>query len=126
MRTLEVGTRMSRSFGPSTKSIAYCKPEQPPPTTARRNAPFGFPFFSSNDASLFAALSVTRIRRSLPIFQLVGDVSVLMKNSNPKNLLQNLPGLTGQVCIASNFAHSRISLMPVQTLELERRRRLRR
>src|SRR5947199_3033936 len=44
IRTLEVGTRMSRSFGPSTRSMAYCNPEQPPPTTARRKAPPGFPF----------------------------------------------------------------------------------
>src|ERR1051325_6038934 len=54
MRTLEVGTRMSRSFGPSTKSSAYGSPEQPPPTTASRSAPFGFPFCWRSDASLFA------------------------------------------------------------------------
>src|SRR5258707_506373 len=53
---------MSRSLGPSTRSIVYCKPEQPPPITARRNAPFGLPFSSSSDASLHAAVSVTLLR----------------------------------------------------------------
>src|SRR5438046_811291 len=65
--TLEVGTMMSRSFGPSTKSMVYCSPEQPPPTTANRSAPSGLPFSSSNEASFCAAFSVTRIRRSFPI-----------------------------------------------------------
>jgi hypothetical protein len=54
-------------LGPSTKSMKYCRPEHPPPTTPRRNAPFGLRFYSSSDASLRAAFSVTLIRRSLPI-----------------------------------------------------------
>src|SRR4030095_1367054 len=66
-RTFEIGTRISRSFGPSTRSMTYCRPEHPPPTTARRSAPSGFPFCSSSDSSLRAAFSVIRIRRSLPI-----------------------------------------------------------
>src|SRR5437667_298123 len=43
-RTFEIGTRISRSFGPSTRSMTYCRPEHPPPMTARRNAPSGLPF----------------------------------------------------------------------------------
>ena len=54
---------MSCSLGPSTKSFTYCRPEQPPPITARRSAPFRLPFSSSKDASLHAAFSVTLIRR---------------------------------------------------------------
>ena len=66
-RTFEIGTRISRSFGPSTRSMTYCRPEHPPPMTARRNAPSGLPFSSSNDANLRAAFSVTLMSRSLPI-----------------------------------------------------------
>src|SRR5438067_10739797 len=38
-RTLEDSTMMSRLAGPSTRSILYCNPEQPPPITATRSAP---------------------------------------------------------------------------------------
>ena len=38
-RTSEEFTRMSRLAGPSTRSILYCSPEQPPPMTATRKAP---------------------------------------------------------------------------------------
>src|SRR6267143_4727641 len=38
-RTFDESTRMSRGAGPSTKSILYLSPEQPPPMTATRNAP---------------------------------------------------------------------------------------
>src|ERR1700760_695235 len=41
--TLQERTRKSRLAGPSTRSILYCRPEQPPPITARRRAPFGRP-----------------------------------------------------------------------------------
>src|SRR3984893_6140706 len=66
-RTFEVSTIMSRLAGPSTKSILYCRPEQPPPITATRSAPLGRPCFSSSDDNLRDAPSVTLIRRSLPI-----------------------------------------------------------
>ena len=67
IRTLAEWTRISRGAGPSTRSILYCKPEQPPPITARRNAPSGRPCFSSKELSRRAAFSVTRINFSLPI-----------------------------------------------------------
>src|SRR6267378_8107908 len=51
-RTFEVCTRMSRLAGPSTRSILYCKPEQPPPITATRSAPFGLPCFSKSELNL--------------------------------------------------------------------------
>ena len=60
-------TRMSRFAGPSTRSILYCRPEQPPPITATRNAPVARPCFSSSEFSFRDAFSVTLMRRSLPI-----------------------------------------------------------
>src|ERR1051325_11728117 len=38
-RTLHDSTMISRLAGPSTRSILYCSPEQPPPITATRSAP---------------------------------------------------------------------------------------
>src|SRR5437868_15484963 len=67
IRTLEECTRTSRGAGPSTRSILYCRPEQPPPITARRKAPSGRPCFSSRELRRRAAFSVTRINFSLPI-----------------------------------------------------------
>jgi hypothetical protein len=67
IRTLAEWTKMSRGAGPSTKSILYCRPEQPPPITARRKAPSGRPCFSSRELSRRAAFAVTRINFSLPI-----------------------------------------------------------
>ena len=58
---------MSRGAGPSTRSILYWRPEQPPPITARRNAPSGRPCFSRSELSRWAAFSVTLISFSLPI-----------------------------------------------------------
>src|SRR5207302_7890918 len=58
---------MSRGAGPSTRSILYCRPEQPPPITARRKAPCGRPRFSSSELRRRAAFSVTLISFSLPI-----------------------------------------------------------
>src|SRR5438445_4331968 len=66
-RTFDVWTRMSRLAGPSTRSILYCNPEQPPPITATRNAPLGLPCFSKSEVNLSDALSVTLMRRSFPI-----------------------------------------------------------
>src|SRR5438874_206682 len=58
---------MSRFAGPSCKSILYCNPEQPPPTTATRNTPLGRPCLVSNVPTFFAALSVSLIKRSSPV-----------------------------------------------------------
>src|SRR5277367_916980 len=58
---------MSRLAGPSCKSILYCKPEQPPPTTATRNTPFARPCFVSNVETFCAALAVSLTRRSSPV-----------------------------------------------------------
>src|SRR5205807_4665924 len=40
-RTFDDCTMMSRFAGPSTRSILYCNPEQPPPMTATLKAPSG-------------------------------------------------------------------------------------
>ena len=58
---------MSRLAGPSTRSILYCNPEQPPPMTATRSAPWGRPCRCSNCESFAAALPVTFTKRSFPI-----------------------------------------------------------
>src|SRR5471032_1380425 len=65
-RTLQDSTRMSRLAGPSTRSILYCNPEQPPPITATRSAPCARPCFSRSELSLREAFSVTLISRSFP------------------------------------------------------------
>src|SRR5262245_42648752 len=62
----------SRFAGPSCKSILYCNPEQPPPTTATRSTPFGRPCLASSEPTFFAAVGVTRISRSSP-WRKVGD-----------------------------------------------------
>src|SRR3954467_7202864 len=67
-RTFDDSTMMSRFAGPSTRSILYCRPEQPPPITATRNAPVAArPCLSSNEFSFRDAFSVTLMSRSLPI-----------------------------------------------------------
>ena len=66
-RTLLDSTRMSRLAGPSTRSILYCNPEQPPPITATLSAPCGRPCRCSNCESFAAALPVTFTKRSFPI-----------------------------------------------------------
>ena len=54
--------------GPSTRSILYCSPEQPPPTTATRSAPFSSrPCLRNNPSSRSDAAGSTLIRVSLPI-----------------------------------------------------------
>jgi cytidyltransferase-like protein len=62
-----LGTMMSRSRGPSTRSILYCNPEQPPPTTAMRSAPSGLPCLSRMPRKCAAAGVSTRTSFSLPI-----------------------------------------------------------
>src|SRR5258706_13568585 len=57
---------MSLFAGASWRSILYCKPEQPPPTTATRSTPPGRPCRCSSDATLTAALVVNLISRSSP------------------------------------------------------------
>src|ERR1043166_8920509 len=66
-RTPAVSTRMSRLAGPSCKSILYCSPEQPPPTTATRSTPLGRPCLVSKELTFFAALWVSLIKRSSPV-----------------------------------------------------------
>ena len=56
-----VSTRMSRLAGASCKSILYCSPEQPPPTTATRSTPWARPCLVSSELTLCAALGVTLI-----------------------------------------------------------------
>src|SRR5437868_12058468 len=81
-RTSDERTRMSRGAGPSTKSILYWSPEQPPPMTATRNAPCGRPCFSRSDLSRRDAFSVTLINRSFPIliFRSTGATDVVISN----------------------------------------------
>src|SRR5215831_2583836 len=54
-RTPSLSTMMSRFAGPSTRSILYCSPEQPPPITATRKAPCGRPCRVSNEVSFAEA-----------------------------------------------------------------------
>src|SRR6185295_15019203 len=68
-----VSTRISRLAGPSCKSILYCSPEQPPPTTATRKTPWARPCLVRRELTFFAALDVTLIRRSSPTRKL-GEV----------------------------------------------------
>src|SRR5437588_3746067 len=58
---------MSRLAGASCKSILYCRPEQPPPTTATRSTPLGRPCLVSKVLTLVAAPAVSLIRRSSPV-----------------------------------------------------------
>src|SRR5277367_2536850 len=70
---------MSRLAGPSCKSILYCKPEQPPPTTATRNTPFERPCFVSSVETFCAALAVSFTRRSSPVRKFGADVGLLAR-----------------------------------------------
>src|SRR6266446_5003910 len=72
-RTPAEFTIISRFAGPSTKSILYCRPEQPPPITATRSAPCGRPCLVSSEVSLVPAFSVTFTSFSLPILKLMPD-----------------------------------------------------
>src|SRR5436853_462178 len=67
-----VSTRISRFAGPSCKSILYCRPEQPPPTTATRSTPVERPCFASSELTFLAALGVTRMSRSSPVRKVGG------------------------------------------------------
>src|SRR3954467_14960647 len=62
-----VSTRKSRLAGASCKSILYCNPEQPPPTTATRSTPLGRPCLVSNEPTFDTAPAVSLIRRSSPV-----------------------------------------------------------
>src|SRR5476649_2061407 len=70
---------MSRLAGPSCRSILYCKPEQPPPTTATRNTPFARPCLVSRVETLLAALAVSLTRRSSPVRKFGADVGLLAR-----------------------------------------------
>src|SRR5882724_12830784 len=58
---------MSRLAGPSWRSILYCNPEQPPPTTATRSTPAGRPCLVSRVVTLVAAFGVNLSSRSSPV-----------------------------------------------------------
>src|SRR5260370_8792535 len=58
---------MSRLAGPSCKSILYCRPEQPPPTTATRSTPLGRPCLVNSELTFCAALAVSLTTRSSPV-----------------------------------------------------------
>src|SRR6185369_10895807 len=72
-----VSTRMSRFAGASCKSILYCSPEQPPPTTATRSTPCGRFCRCKSELTFCAALGLTLISRSSPTRKL-GVVVVLL------------------------------------------------
>src|SRR3954466_8767900 len=57
---------ISRFAGLSCKSILYCSPEHPPPTTATLRTPCGRPCLVSKEFTFFAALGLTLISRSSP------------------------------------------------------------
>src|SRR4051812_45872243 len=57
---------MSRLAGASCKSILYCSPEQPPPTTATRSTPLARPCLVSSVETFLAALAVSFTKRSSP------------------------------------------------------------
>ena len=57
---------MARLAGPSTRSILYWRPEQPPPMTARRKAPLGRPWRVRSELSFSEAFSVILQSFSLP------------------------------------------------------------
>src|SRR4051794_15972896 len=76
-RTPSESTMMSRFAGPSTRSILYCKPEQPPPMTATRSAPSGRPCRVSSEVSFAEAAGVTFTSFSLPILYLISAVWVI-------------------------------------------------
>src|SRR5438132_890950 len=73
----EVSTRKSRFAGPSCKSILYCNPEQPPPTTDTRNTPVARHCFCSNVDTRLAELGVTLIKRSSLTRKLGCEVGVM-------------------------------------------------
>src|SRR5437660_1411785 len=58
---------MSRLAGASCKSILYCRPEQPPPTTATRRTPLGRPCLARRVVTFRAALEVSLTNRSSPV-----------------------------------------------------------
>src|ERR1035438_9166981 len=70
---------MSRLAGPSCKSILYCSPEQPPPTTATRSTPPGRPCLVSSVETLLAALAVSLTSRSSPVRKFGADVGLLAR-----------------------------------------------
>src|SRR6185436_16111564 len=72
-------TRMSRFAGASCKSILYCKPEQPPPTTATRKTPAGRPCLLSRVETLLAALGVSLTSRSSPVRKVGAFVGLLAR-----------------------------------------------
>src|SRR5215468_9311201 len=80
---------MSRGAGPSTKSILYCRPEQPPPITATRRAPSGRPWRVRSEVSFLPARSVILQSFSLPILYLISGV---MKNSGGERRLGGVEG----------------------------------
>src|SRR5262249_36054713 len=95
-RTLLDSTRMSRLAGPSTRSILYCNPEQPPPMTATRSAPCGRPCRCNNCESFAAALPVTFTRRSFPILYFISLTGVTREYGICVAQKQTRGGLVGR------------------------------
>src|SRR5476651_1929773 len=70
---------MSRFAGASCKSILYCSPEQPPPTTATRSTPFGRPCFVNSVETFSAAFGVSLTSRSSPVRKFGADVGLMAR-----------------------------------------------
>src|ERR1019366_238940 len=96
---------MSRLAGPSCKSILYCKPEQPPPTTATRSTPVGRPCLVSSVETLLAALAVSLTRRSSPVRKFGADVGLVARLAIIFNLQQD-SRLCRQGQRVTNWKHS--------------------
>src|SRR5262245_52945384 len=92
-----VSTRISRLAGASWRSILYCRPEQPPPTTATRKTPCGRPCRVSSELTFLAALAVTLIRRSSPMrkpageFGLLAEAAIIRPSFQPASKLPAAP-----------------------------------
>src|SRR5436190_6132513 len=93
-----LSTRISRLAGPSCRSILYCNPEQPPPTTATRRTPCARPCLANKELTLRAALAVTLIRRSSPVRTLRGPDALGIEAAimqQPTGYLRLTPASTG-------------------------------
>src|SRR5439155_8194948 len=90
---------MSLFAGASCRSILYCRPEQPPPTTATRSTPFGRPCLASSELTFCAALAVNLTRRSSPVRTvavLAGLLTKLAIMIEPQSNQQDRPSQCSQ------------------------------
>src|ERR1051325_7777110 len=90
-----LSTRMSREAGASCKSILYCSPEQPPPTTATRSTPCGRFCFVRSELTFSAALGVTLMSRSSPTRKLGAGVVLLVAEAASIRFAQANPAASG-------------------------------